>query len=338
MKTLSLGLLASTLAASRLFAATAANPPSFVPDNSAPGFHTESPAPRQPGDYTLTPDSLPHDGVPKGRLEGPIEFRSQIYSGTVRRYWIYVPDQYSADKPACLLVFQDGQRAIAGDLHIPTVLENLIAKKDIPVTVGLFITPGNTGDTYAPATGTGNPNHRAPEYDAVNDTYSTFLLTEMLPELAKKYRVTDDPKGRVIGGTSSGAICAFTVAYNHPDQFGNVISMIGSFESIGYQPPQNGQPAVSGGEFYPFWIRKNPPKPLRIFMQDGSNDLSNEYGDWFLGSQQMVSSMVYANFKARPGAPRFDLNYVWGDGMHSDKHGGSMLPEILRWIFRDYPK
>ncbi|MEO7412946.1 MAG: alpha/beta hydrolase-fold protein [Opitutaceae bacterium] len=235
---------------------------------------------RKPGEYAHGPDSMPQEGVPKGRLEGPFEFHSKIITpATVRQYWIYVPAQYTAEKPAALLVFHDGQRATNpapnASLRVPQVMENLIHKKEMPVTIGLFITPGNRSETYPTTLAQGNPNNRAPEYDAVNDTYAKFLIEEMIPEVKKKYSVTDDPEGRVIGGTSSGAICAFTVAWFRPDQFRKVISMIGSYTSIGFRAATDTQPAVSGGEIYPTWIRRAQPKPIRIFLQDGTNDLSN---------------------------------------------------------------
>ena len=135
---------------------------------------------------------------------------------TVRRYWIFVPAQYTGEHPANLLVFQDGHRAIFpnGELSVPRVLENLIAQKDIPVTIGVFVTPGQTGDVYPDDIGLGNPNHRAEEYDALSDTYARFLIEELLPEIGQRYRLSDDPARCAIGGTSSGAICAFTVAWH----------------------------------------------------------------------------------------------------------------------------
>ncbi len=300
---------------------------------------------RKAGEYQHGPDSKPQEGVPRGRLEGPLEFRSTALAGTVRQYWIWVPAQYDAAKPACLLVFQDGQRATNpapnASLRVPQVMENLIHKKEMPVTIGLFITPGHRAENYPTTLGQGNPNNRAQEYDSLSDAYARFLVDEMIPELKKKYAITDDPEGRVIGGTSSGAICAFTVAWQRPDQFRKVISMIGSYTSIGYRPARDGQPAVSGGEIYPTLIRKNPIKPMRIFYQDGSGDLSNEHGNWFLANQQMLSAMEYANATAArrsPDGPRYDLNHVWGDGAHSDLHGGTLLPEILRWMWRDWAK
>ncbi len=247
--------------------------------------------PRKPGEYPPTADSIAQPGVPKGRLVGPLEFKSQAIPNTVRRYWIYVPAKYDPKSPPNLLVFQDGQRAInpQGPLNIPVVLDNLIAKGDIPQTLGIFITPGNTGTEHYPdglgpvgCTGyacTGNPNHRAPEYDALSDAYTRMLIDEIMPEVAKTYKFTDDPKKRAIGGTSSGAICAWTVAWHRPDQFGNVISMIGSYTSIGYQPATADHPMIPGGDTYPGLIRKNPIRPIRIFLQDGTADLNNEHGN-----------------------------------------------------------
>lgn len=314
---------------------------------------------RKPGEYPLTADSLSQPGVPKGRLEGPFEFHSKIIAGTVRRYWVFVPAQYTGETPACLLVFQDGQRALNpdGPLRVNQVMENLIHKKEIPVTVGLFITPGNLSDHYPDNLGMGNPDHRAPEYDALSDAYARMLIEELIPELTKTYKITENPDGRVIGGTSSGAICAFTVAWERPDQFRKVISLIGSFTSIGYHPAHGNQPMVPGGDLYPTLIRKNPVKPLRIFLQDGTNDLSNlqntmgftpewtalsnEHGNWHLANLQMLDALEFANAIAdrrKLAGPRYDINHVWGDGNHSDTHGGALLPDILRWMWRDFPK
>lgn len=295
-------------------------------------------APAATVDYKPGPDSLPQDGVPRGRLEGPFEFKSRILAGTVRRYWVFVPAQYTAGQPANVLVFQDGQRATnpTGPLRVPQVLENLIHKKDIPVTIGIFITPGNRSESYPDDLGTSNPNNRANEYDSLSDAYARFVVEEMLPEVGGKYTLTDDPARRAIGGTSSGAICAFTVAWHKPDQFRNVISMIGSYTSIGYRPARDGQPMVPGGDLYPTLIRKSPIRPIKIFLQDGSRDLDNAHGNWFLANQQMLAALTYANTaadaKKDPG-PRYEVNHEWGEGAHSDAHGGAILPEILRWIW-----
>jgi enterochelin esterase family protein len=238
-----------------------------------------------------------------------------------------------------VLVFQDGQRATRtnGSLRLPQVMENLIAKNEMPVTIGIFITPGEIGETFTE--GPKEPNHRSAEYDSLTDTYARFICDEMLPTVGKKYNLTQDPEGRAIGGTSSGAICAFTVAWQRPDQFRKVISFIGSYTSIAYRPAHDGKPMVSGGELYPTLIRKNPIKPIKIFLQDGSNDLSNEFGNWFLANQQMLSAFEWANANAdrkNESGPRYQVNHVWGDGSHSDSHGGSILPDVLRWIWAGY--
>ena len=269
--------------------------------------------------FKLGPDSLPQAGVPKGRLEGPILFKSKVFAGTVREYWLFVPAQYTPDKPACVLVFQDGQRATnpKGQLRVPQVMENLIAKKEMPVTIGIFISPGQRGEVMQYGQGN-NPNNRSVEYDSLGDKYSRFLLEDMLPEVAAKYNLTKDPNGRCIGGTSSGAICALNVAWERPDAFRKVISLIGSFTNI------------RGGHVFPELVRKADAKPIRVFLQDGSNDNrrpSDLKRDWFLQNQAMVEA-----FKEK----KYDLKYVFTDGTHSDQHGGTMLPEALKWLWRDY--
>lgn len=271
--------------------------------------------------YDLGPDSLPQDGVPKGKLEGPHLFHSDIIKDTVRKYWVYVPAQYNPDDPACVLVFQDGARAINpnGAIRVPQVLENLIAKNQIPVTIGIFITPGQRGDEFPDSIGTGNPDNRDREYDVLNDKYARMLIEEILPEVGKKYNLTKDAAGRAIGGSSSGGICAFTVAWERPEEFRNVISFIGSFTNI------------HGGHVYPDLVRQEAKKPIRIFLQDGVNDLrrpDNLERDWHIQNQKMVAA-----FKEKD----YDMAYVFGEGGHSDDHGGAMLPHMLRWIWRDYP-
>jgi len=299
-------------------------------------------AQRKPGEYPLSPDSLVQTGVRHGKLEGPYEFRSKIFAGTVRRYWVYVPSGYAASRPPNLLVFQDGQRATnpVGPLRVQNVLDNLISKGDIPQTLGLFVTPGNLSEHYPDNLGMSNPDHRAEEYDSLSDDYVRMLTGELLPEVSKRWRFTDDPRRRAIGGTSSGAIAAFTAAWHRPDAFANVISFIGSYTSIGYNPATESTPLVPGGDLYPGMVRKSSVRPIRIFLQDGSNDLDNEHGNWFLANQQMVKALQWANAnadKTAPGGPRYDIRYLWGDGGHSDDHGGAILPEVLRWIWRDQP-
>jgi hypothetical protein len=294
---------------------------------------------RKPGEYPLTADSLVQSNVPPGKLEGPFEFHSKLIPNTVRRYWIFVPAQYDGKKPASLLVFQDGQRATnpQGSLRVQNVLTNLIHKGEIPVTIGVFITPGNSSEDYPETLGMSNPDHRAAEYDVLNDTYARFLIEELLPTISAKYKLTDDPEQRIIGGTSSGAICAFTVAWQRPDYFHKVISVIGSYTGIGYRPAEDNK-VFPGGDIYPTLIRKNPIKPIKIFLQDGSNDLDNEHGNWFLANQQMLKALEWANAEAdrqHASGPRYRIAHVWGDGSHSDEHGGAILPDVLRWMGKE---
>lgn len=290
----------------------------------------------QNGPYVYGPDSQVQ-AVAKGALKGPFTFHSKVFEGTSRLYWVYVPVGYDAKSPPNLLVWQDGHRAIRpdGSDKLPIVLDNLIAKGDIAPTLGVFVTPGNMSDAF-PDVGWNNPDHRAPEYDDTDDDYARLISDEILPQVRKTYAFTDDPKRRVIGGGSSGGVAAFTVGWHKPDQFGNVISLIGSYVSIGYRPPTATTPAVFGADTYPGLIRKSPIRPLRIFIQDGSNDLDNEHGNWFLANQQMVKSIEWANANAdawKLGPHRYELKYVWGDGAHNGEHGGTMLPDILRWIW-----
>ena len=282
----------------------------------------KAPAPAPPKDEQLGPDSLPHDGVPQGKIVGPLLFRSKTLAGTVRRYWIYVPAQYKAGMPTCVLVFQDGQRAInpKGALRLPTVMDNLIHKKEMPVTIGIFITPGQRGEEYPDSIGTGNPNNRSVEYDSLGDAYARFVVDELLPEVGKSYNLTKDPEGRAIGGASSGAICAWTVAWERPAEFRKVISLIGSFTDI------------RGGHAYPDLIRKTDKKPIRVFIQDGAKDNRNERNpkrDWHLQNQAMVAALDEKGY---------DAKHIFGQGGHSDNHGGALMPDILRWMWRDYPK
>lgn len=280
---------------------------------------TRDPAP--PAKYSLAADSLPQKDVPQGKLSEPVLFKSQVIKNTVRKYWVYVPAQYKGDKPANVLVFQDGARAINpnGVLRVPQVLDNLIAKKQIPVTIGIFITPGQKGDTFPDSIGTGNPDNRSVEYDSLNDSYAKMVIDEILPAVGKSYKLATEPENRAIGGSSSGAICAFTVAWERPKEFRNVISMIGSFTNL------------RGGHVYPDVIKKADKKPLRVFLQDGENDLRSPQAldrDWFLQNQKMIEA-----FKEK----KYDYAAVLGTGGHSDDHGGAILPHMLRWVWRDHP-
>ena len=301
---------------------------------------TAAPPPAQ----TTPPPALPPAPAPalRGTLAGPFELRSRRFPGTVRRYWVYVPPGYDPRRPPNLLLFQDGQRATnpAGSLRVPAVLDTLILQHAIPPTLGIFVTPGHRAAHYPDTLGMANPDHRVEEYDALSDDYGWMTLNELLPAVAARWRFADDPKRRAIGGTSSGAIASWTIAWRHPEAFGNVISFIGSYTSIGLTLGPDGAPRTLGGDLYPGLIRKSPIRPLRIVLQDGAADLDNEHGNWFLANQQMAKSLAWANAQAdaehRPG-PRYDVRTAWTLGGHSDADGGAILPDMLRWIWRDQP-
>ncbi len=263
--------------------------------------------------YTLGPDSQPRADVPQGKVtQMPSWDDSQIYPGTTRDWWVYVPAQYDAVKPAAVMVFCDGAGFVKpdGNFRVPTVFDNLIHAGEMPVTIGIFIQPG----VFPNPGGKGKArSNRSFEYDTLGDLYSRFLLEEILPEVGKSYNLTEDPEMRATCGNSSGGICAFTVAWERPDAFRKVVSHIGSFTNI------------RGGHVYPALIRKAEKKPLRIFLQDGSNDLDNQFGNWPLANQDMAASLKYAGY---------DYQFVFGQGTHNSKHGGSLFPDTLRWLWR----
>lgn len=268
--------------------------------------------------YEYGPDSSRQDGVPQGKVTMFTWQDSKVFPDTIRRYWTYVPAQYDAQKPAALMVFQDGHAYVGedGQFCAPVVFDNLIHKGEMPVTIGVFIDPGHKREALPEKPGwQPRPENRSVEYDSLSDDYANFLLDEILPEVAKPHNITDDPEGRAICGISSGGICAFTVAWERPDQFGKVLSHVGSFTNI------------RGGHVYPALIRKTERKPIRVFLQGGSHDLDNEHGNWPLGNRQMFAALKFTNY---------DVNFVFGDGGHNGNHGGVILPDSLRWLWRDY--
>jgi enterochelin esterase family protein len=269
-------------------------------------------------DYKLGPESTNRfAGVPKGRVEKFQFAESKVFPDTTRDCWIYIPAQYDGSKPAALMVFQDGGGYVSetGGQRVPIVFDNLITKGEMPVTIGVFINPGNRTAPDSSAAGANNRSNRSFEYDSLGDAYARFLLTELLPFVMQKFgvKLTDDPELRAICGMSSGAICAFTVAWERPNSFRKVLSQIGSFTNI------------RGGNVYPSWIRKTERKPIRVFLQDGSNDLNNLHGNWPLANQEMASALAFMGY---------DHKFVFGSGSHSGQHGGAILPDSLRWLWR----
>jgi enterochelin esterase family protein len=287
----------------RLFCAFSAFLTLVLPLSAAP----------QDDQYILGPDSQEQSGVPKGEvIQMPAWTASKIYPGTTRDWWIYVPAQYQKGNPAAVMVFCDGAGFVKrdGQFRVPTVFDNLIAKGQMPVTIGIFIQPGMFPNQDPKAKARSN---RSFEYDSLGDLHARFLLEEILPAVAKNYTLTTDPEQRAICGNSSGGICAFTVAWERPDAFRKVVSHIGSFTNI------------RGGYVYPALIRKTDKKPLRVFLQDGKNDLDNQFGNWPLANEDMAAALKFASY---------DYQFVMGEGTHNGKHGAALLPDTLRWLWR----
>ena len=272
-------------------------------------------AQQKPASETVAygPDSERQAGVPKGEVTKYV-WKSKVFANTIREYYVYVPAQYDNKNSAALMVFQDGHAYVKedGDFRVPIVFDNLIHQKAMPVTIGLFINPGQHGEELPK-----DPfraDNRSNEYDTLTNQYARLLIEELIPELTKRYKLANDPQMRAVGGLSSGGICAFTAAWQRPDQFGKVLSHIGSFTNI------------KGGSVYPSLIRKAPKRDIKVFLQDGSNDLDNQYGNWWLSNLQMEAALKYS---------KYDYKFVGGTGGHTGKHGGSILAESLRWLWAD---
>lgn len=265
--------------------------------------------------YTFGPDSARQPNVPTGKLTQH-QWKSQIFPGTLRDYWVYLPAQYKPDTPAAVMVFQDGAGVVKedGNWRIPIVFDNLIHKGEMPVTIGIFIDPGVLPPPSSSQQGRFN---RSYEYDGLTDRYARFLIEEILPEVGKTYKLTNDPNLRAIAGSSSGGIAAFTAAWHRPDYFRRVMSFIGSYTNL------------RGGDIWANLIRKMEPKPLRIYLQDGRNDQNIWAGNWFAGNQTMHSALAYAGY---------DTTFVIGDEEHNMKHGGAIMPDALRWLWKDWTK
>jgi enterochelin esterase family protein len=282
---------------------------SFATTDASP--QDKKPKPKPKSIYTFSRDSEVQDGVPRGSVTKMPTWKSEVYAGTERDWWIYVPSQYDAKTPANVMVFQDGQwyQDVKGDYRVPVVFDNLIHQKKMPVTIGIFLTPGRFPGKDTPQE---KGKQRSIEYDTLSNRFATFLEKEILAEVGKKYTLTKDASGRGIGGISSGGICAFTVAWERPDLFTKVLSHVGSFTNI------------RGGDRYPGMIRKTPKKPIRVFLQAGKKDLDNEHGSWPLGNLQMEAALKYKGY---------EYKFVMGEEGHNGKHGGAILPESMIWLW-----
>ena len=284
------------------------------------------------------PLSYLQSGVPSGTLSDRIEHISKIYDGMKSEYWIYVPAQYKPETPSAVMVFQDGGGYTHRDSNNPTlnVLDNLIAQKKIPVMIGVFINPGDITDSPGTPTfqfvkaysdkwqRTLKDSMRSTLYDTVSDRYARFLRDEILADVAAKYNLRKDSYSRAITGLSSGGICAFNAAWQMPDQFSRVISWIGSFSSIQWHE----DPAVpDGGQDYPDKILREPKRNIRVWLQDGSEDLDLRYGNWPLANLRMANALK---------ANDYDFHFSYGKGTHNSAHGAAEFPAEMMWLWRDY--
>lgn len=269
--------------------------------------------------YVAGPDSQPQPDVPKGKTFEFTFSNSQIFPGTTRKITVYIPAEYQADKPACVYIGLDGLGST------PVVFDNLIHKHEMPVTIGIGITPGQV-NSESPLQ---NPRfNRSFEFDGMNDNLARFVLQEVLTEV-EHHKTPDnlpillskDPNDRAVGGFSTGGIGAFTLAWERPDAFRRVFTAIGTFVGM------------RGGDSYPVLIRKTEPKPIRIFMQDGSHDQADdrfgEVGDWWIGNQNVYSALRFAGYQ---------VEHVWGEGSHNGKHGTAVFPDGMRWLWKDWPE
>lgn len=266
--------------------------------------------------YPYPEESKRNPKVPEGKLHEHRWTESKIYPDTERDFLVYIPDQYDGSKPAALMVFQDGLRhadvnASTG-LRAPIVLDNLIASKEMPVTIGLFIDPGRFPNQPAGS----KPRNRSVEYDSLGDTYATFLLEEIIPFIVEKHQLnlSDNPAQWALAGGSSGCACAWTAAWERPDKFGKVLGWVGTFVDI------------RGANAYPSLVRKTERKPIRAALLGETNDLDNQFGNWPLANRQMETALAFMNY---------DYRYWWGDGFHGSRHAAVMLPEMLKWLWNE---
>ena len=314
-----------------LLAGAAGEPPAPQTPSAQAQPPPATSAPQDPnpdGFYKLGPDSFAQEGVPRGEVRGPFTLPSEAYPGTQHTYWVYVPAQYDAAVPAALMIFNDGQafKNMDGDLRAPNVLDNLIHRREIPVMLSVFINPGRRPDQPEPTPQEwgDRTTNRPTEYNSLDDRYARVIVDELMPALRKDYSISTDPEQHGIGGASSGAIAAFTVAWERPAHFRKVLSMIGSFVNL------------RGGHQYADIVRKSEKKPIRIYLQDGRNDNRglgrggkyNQERDWFYNNVRLMEALTEKGY---------DLNYQWGIGRHSQKHGGAIFPDMMRWLWRDHP-
>jgi gluconolactonase len=274
----------------------------------------QGPSDLKPLDYSLTADSQPHPGVPTGSLTKHVLAPGRYFPGTPHNYQVYVPAQYEASHPLPYMIFLDGSGYAGNNVRVPVVLDNLIAKRDVPPMIAIFVDPGVMPAISDEAQ---NRYERIFEYDSLTPRFANFLIDELVPEVGRSYNLSKDPNDHGIAGISTGGVGAFVAAWNHPDQFRRVITWVGSFGNF------------RGADRLPGLIRRTEPRPIRVFMQTGRQDLVNYAGSWYLENPRMAAALEFAGN---------DVKIELGEDGHSNRHGASMLPDTLRWLWRDYPQ
>lgn len=239
-----------------------------------------------------------------------------IYPGTVHTYQVYVPEQYDGSKPACLYVGLDGVLCNA-----PAVMDSLITVGKMPVTIGVFLQPGVIKDKDDKVL----RYNRSNEFDMTDGTFASFLEKDLLPKVetektpdGRKIKLSKDANDRMIFGLSSGGICAFNAAWHRPDMFSRVFSGVGTFV------------AMRGGNDIQAIVRKHEPKPLRIFLQDGTQDVWNAlFGHWYEGNRMLATALDFAGY---------DAAYDWSDCKHGVAQATKIFAQVMEWMWRDYPE
>ncbi|MEL7157911.1 MAG: alpha/beta hydrolase-fold protein [Actinomycetota bacterium] len=277
-----------------------------------------------PGDavYHPCPEAIAVPEHPSTVLHFPDWRSGSVFPDTTRDLWIVVPPDLGAGTQPGLLLCNDGGQYLRADgaVRAQPVLDNLrAAGHDGGPLIGVFASPGRPlAVPGAPSPWEMNlrpeaTHQRSLEYDAMSDRYAALLAEEVLPFVEREVGVAfdPDPARRIVAGISSGGIAAWTAAWHRPDVFGRVLSHCGSFVNI------------RGGHHWPYLIRANERRPIRVFLQSGANDAEIIFGHWPLANQQMAAALDFAGY---------DVRFEFGTGGHNLRHGGALFADALRWL------
>lgn len=267
---------------------------------------------------SYNPDSYPLPGVPRGKLSEKKTLASKIYPNMTANYWVYVNPGADTVHGAPLMVWQDGETIIGNQdllrLRLQIVSDNLVAKGLIPPMVHVLIQPGQKP---------GERRMRSIQYDTVSDAYGRYLLEEVLPDVEKTYKLRQDAYSRAVAGASSGAICAFNVAWYHTDSFSRVLSHIGSYTALQWRPEEG----LDGGYIVSHKVGREEKKNIRVWLSDGADDGESRVGSWPLSNIELANALKLRGY---------DFHFRFGTSLHAIAQGAMDLPESLAWLWRDY--